>query len=110
MESLHTFLTDQAHICKQNAAALTADDRCDEAVFEKIRANVYEIFVSVLTAAQRTADPDAFFRARLADIPAAWETALEKARSRGDEARTHTETVKLEVVAVIREKAGVAHD
>lgn len=107
MESLHAFLTDQARICKENAAALTADDRCDEAVFEKIRANVYEIFASVLTAAQKAPDPEAFFRARLADIPASWEAALEKARSHGDESRAHTETVKLNVVRAIREKLEV---
>ena len=107
MESLHTFLTDRARACKENASALTADDRCDEAVFEKIRANVYEIFASVLTAAQRTADPASFFRARLEDIPASWETALEKARSHGDEKRAHTETVKLDVVRAIREKLEV---
>lgn len=108
MESLHAFLTEQAAACKRSAAALTADDRCDEAVFEKIRANVYEIFASVLAAAQKTADPAAFFRARLADIPASWEAALEKARSHGDEARAHTETVKLDVVRAIRERLEAA--
>ena len=107
MESLHTFLTDRARACKENAAALTADDRSDEAVFEKIRANVYEIFASVGNAAQKTPDPEAFFRARLADIPASWEAALERARSHGDEARAHTETVKLEVVRAIREQLEV---
>ena len=101
MESLQQFLTQQADACKARAAALTADDRCDEAVFEKIRANVYEIFRSVAGAAQKTEDPAPFFRARLADIPANWEAALEKARSHGDENRAHTETVKLEVVAAI---------
>lgn len=102
MESLHAFLSTEAAACKARAAALTADDRSDEAVFEKIRANVYEIFASVLTASQKAADPAAFFRARLADIPASWEASLEKARSHGDEARAHTETVKLEVVQAIR--------
>lgn len=102
MESLHEFLTAQAAACKANAAALQSDDRCDEAVFEKIRANVFEIFASVLNAARKTDAPMDFFRARLADIPANWEAALEKARAHGDEARAHTETVKLEAVAAIR--------
>lgn len=102
MESLHEFLTTQAAACKANATALAADDRCDEAVFEKIRANVFEIFLSVGNAAQKTSDPMAFFRARLEDIPASWEAALEKARSHGDEKRAHTETVKLEAIAAIR--------
>ena len=71
-------MTHQADACKAQAAALTADERCDEAVFEKIRANVYEIFLSVAEAAGKTDAPMAFFRARLADIPANWEAALEK--------------------------------
>lgn len=107
MESLHEYLTAQAAACKANAATLTADNRCDEAVFEKIRANVYEIFGSVLNAAQKTEDPMAFFRARLVDIPANWEIALEWAQSHGDATRVHTETVKLEAVAAIRARLEV---
>lgn len=102
MDTLHAFLTDQAAACKTRAAALTADDRCDEAIFEKIRANVYEIFSSVLTAARNADDPAAFFRARLDAIPANWASARERALAHGDETRAHTETVKLEVVEAIR--------
>ena len=103
MESLHKFLNQQAAACKERAAALTADDRRDEAVFEKIRGNVYEIFSAVLTTARKQPAPMDFFRRQLAAIPANWEAALEKARAHGDEAKVHTELLKLEAVRAIRE-------
>ena len=44
-----------------------------------------------------------FFRRQLAAIPANWEAALEKARAHGNEAKAHTELLKLEAVRAIRE-------
>ena len=102
MESLHKFLNDQAAACKERAAALTADDRRDEAVFEKIRGNVFEIFSAVLNTAQSQPEPMVFFRRQLDAIPANWEAALEKAQAHGDEAKSHTELLKLEAVRAIR--------
>ena len=104
MDSLQTYLTDQAALYKARAAALTADDRRDEAVFEKIRANVFEIFLSVWNTARKQPEPMAFFRRQLAAIPANWEAALEKAKAHGDEARAHTELLKLEAVRAIRQE------
>ena len=65
MESLHQFLNEQAAACKERAAALTADDRRDEAVFEKIRGNVFEIFSAVLNTAKNQPEPMVFFRRQL---------------------------------------------
>ncbi len=104
MDSLQTYLTDQAALCKARAAALTADDRGDEAVFEKIRANVFEIFLSVWNTARKQPEPMAFFCRQLAAIPANWEASLEKANAHGDEARAHTELLKLEAVRAIRQE------
>ena len=102
MESLHQFLNEQAAACKERAAALTADDRRDEAVFEKIRGNVFEIFSAVLNTAKSQPEPMVFFRRQLDAIPANWEAALEKAKAHGDEAKAHTELLKLEAVRAIR--------
>ena len=104
MESLHAYLNEQAALCKERAAALTADNRADEAVFEKIRANVFEIFTAVLSTAQKQPAPLDFFRRQLAAIPDNWEAALEKARAHSDDARVHTELIKLEAARAIREK------
>ena len=102
MESLQQFLNEQAAACKERAAALTADDRRDEAVFEKIRGNVFEIFSAVLNTAKNQPEPMVFFRRQLDAIPANWEAALEKAKAHGDEAKAHTEHLKLEAVRAIR--------
>jgi len=107
MESLHAFLTERSAHCAQRAAAPTADDRRDEAVFEKISGNVYDIFTAVLNTARNQPDPMDFFRRQLAAIPANWEAALEKARAHGDEAKAHTELLKLEAVRAIRERLEV---
>ena len=104
MESLHAFLTEQTALCKERAAALTADERADEAVFEKIRANVYEIFTAVLSTARKQPEPTDFFRRQLTAIPANWEAALQKARANGDDVRAHTELLKLETVRAIRQR------
>ena len=108
MESLEKFLNEQAEACKARAAALTADNRQDEAVFEKIRSNVFEIFTAVLNAARKQSDPADFFRRQLTAIPANWEAALEKAEAHGDEAKAHTERIKLDAVRAIREQVGDA--
>ena len=65
MESLQKFLNEHAEACKARAAALTADNRQDEAVFEKIRGNVFEIFTAVLNTARKQPEPMAFFRRQL---------------------------------------------
>lgn len=108
MESLEKFLNEQADACKARAAALTADNRQDEAVFEKIRGNVFEIFTAVLNAARKQPEPMAFFRRQLTAIPANWEAALEKAAAHDDEAKAHTERIKLDAVRAIREQVGDA--
>lgn len=108
MESLQKFLNEQAEACKALATSLTADNRQDEAVFEKIRGNVFEIFTAVLNAARKQSDPVDFFRRQLTAIPANWEAALEKAEAHGDEAKAHTERIKLDAVRAIREQMGDA--
>ena len=108
MKSLEKFLNEQAEACKARAAALTADSRQDEAVFERIRGNVFEIFTAVLNAARKQPEPMAFFRRQLTAIPANWEAALEKAAAHDDEAKAHTERIKLDAVRAIREQMGEA--
>jgi hypothetical protein len=108
MESLEKFLNEQAEACKARAASLTADSRQDEAVFEKIRCNVFEIFTAVLNTARKQPEPMAFFRRQLTAIPANWEAALEKAEAHSDEAKAHTERIKLDAVWAIREQVGDA--
>lgn len=99
------FLEEKSAACLQRRTALWNDDRRDEADFEKIQANVYDIFKTVLTAAGEAAFPR-----KLKEIPAAWTAAYAQAERRGDAARMHIEKLKLDAVAEIAAKWGRSHD
>ena len=71
--------------------------RAGEAVFEKIRANIFGIFLTVWN----TGRGETFFREKLEQIPLAWQASLEKARAHHDEETVCLETVKLEAVREI---------
>ena len=95
---MNAYLENCVQQCKEKEAALLADGRGDEAVFEKIRANIFGIFLTVWN----TGRGEACFREKLAQIPAAWQASLEKARAHHDEKTVCLETVKLEAVREIR--------
>ena len=109
IKKLNDWFAAQIELCEQRGQALRADDRADEASFEKIRANVYDIFRTVLSAAAKTCgnDEDAvqsFFLRRLAAIPSGWSDACEKARQHGDPVRVQIETIKLGAVSEIKDR------
>lgn len=52
------YLEEQIAACKERGRLLAADARMDEGNFEKIRANVYEIFKTILSAAERVCGKD----------------------------------------------------
>ena len=92
--------------CAEQEKTLIADDRKDEAVFEKIRANVYNIFRRVLGVAVDTCGEDAdkireFFLKRVELIPASWHAAHEAAKQHDDTAKVQIEEIKLAVVQEI---------
>ena len=86
----------------QSAAALAAEDRRDDANLEKIRANVYGIFVSVLQAGEKQSSDEAaqrtFFEGNLNRIPSGWRIARQKSEERGDTVRLVQEDVKLAAI------------
>ena len=103
---LDRWFEEQIALCGQRRQALLADDRADEATFEKIHANVYDIFRTVLSVAARTCgEKDAagrFFRQRMESIPSGWAASCEKARQHDDAVRLRLEQVKLDTAAEIR--------
>ena len=48
------WLEEKIRRCGRRSQTLRADDRADEAAFEKIRANVYDIFRTVFSVAEKT--------------------------------------------------------
>ena len=93
--------------CAEQEKKLIADDRKDEAVFEKIRANVYNIFRSILGVAVENCGEDAakirdFFLKRIDHIPASWMASYEAAKQHDDTAKVQIEEIKLAVVQEIK--------
>ena len=93
--------------CTEQEKALIADERKDEAVFEKIRANVYNIFCSIFGVAVQICGEDAekiraFILQRIDHIPVSWRASYEAAKQHDDTAKMQIEEIKLAVVQEIR--------
>ena len=103
-----SWLTEQIDLCARKRTELLADQRKDEANFEKIRENIYDVFRTVYRVAERTQpDPEKrnlFFLQKLEEIPSSWQTAYDKAAEHDDETRMHLEQLKLDTAARIRER------
>ena len=50
IETINRYFDEQIAACAARSQALLADDRTDESNFEKIRANVYDIFRTMLSS------------------------------------------------------------
>ncbi len=109
IEEMNLFFEVKISECDRRKAKLMADDRADEADFEKIRSNIYDVFKTVLTAAQKVCGDDeeairAFFMSKAEQIPANWTAAMEKAQAHGDEKKICIERIKLAAAEEITEK------
>lgn len=107
LEQLNAWFGQQIAACAERQNALLADDRADEATFEKIRANVYDIFRTVLSAAAKANRGDAgavgrFFLSRAEQIPESWAASYETAQTRGDAEAMQIERVKLDAAREIK--------
>ena len=85
---LNRYFDDRIAACKRRQMELLADDRSDEARFEKISANVYGIFQTILALAVELYRDDEkaarrFFVQRLEEIPSDWGIRAEAARVQG---------------------------
>lgn len=103
-----SWLAEQIDLCTRRRAALLADQRQDEANFEKIRENLYDVFRTIYTVAEKThgADPQRshlFFLNKLAEMQNTWLTALNQAESHGDGKRAHQERLKVDTARHVKE-------
>lgn len=103
--TFYQFLDGEAARSRERQAALNAEERKDEAVLEKIRENVFDIFRTVLlSSAKRTHSEEeqrAFFQANLNNIPRGWKIAYAQAQAHNDAVRLAQEQVKLDALAQI---------
>ncbi len=102
------YFEEQIEACEWRGKLLIADDRMDEGNFERIKANVYEIFRTILSAADRVCGEDVlakkrFFLEKAEQIPASWRTSYEMARQHEDDEKMHLESIKLDTVREIKD-------
>lgn len=107
ISKLNGYFDKEISLCEQRSKNLLADDRADEAAHEKIKANVYGIFRTILSVAVKTGkgDPDAvrhFFFLKIQQIPSNWTTAYDQARQHDDTVKIQVEQIKLDTAARIR--------
>lgn len=104
----YAYFDTQIRTCSAEAAMLGADDRADEAVFVKIRLNVYDIFRTVFSVAARNAAEDddkltQFFFTKLQEIPRNWHVSHTSAEAHGNSEKAHIERIKLDTAEEIAE-------
>ena len=107
-QKFESYFDEHITACKQRSKLLAEDDRMDEGNFEKIRANVYEIFKTILSVAERVCENDdlakrRFFLQKAEQIPASWMTSYEEAKQHGDARKMHVERIKLDTIQEIRD-------
>ena len=107
IETFTAYLENSIADCVEQEKAMVADERKDEAVFEKIRANVYNIFRSIFGVAVNTRGEDAdkvrdFFMKQIDHIPASWNASYDAAKQHNDTTKAQIEEIKLAVVQEIK--------
>ena len=97
----------QTEQCREQIRVLEADLRGDEAVFARVRLNIYDAFRAVFSAGMKLAGEDdgkltEFFLEKLEQIPRNWQTSLDHARAHDETEKAHIEGIKLETAGEIR--------
>lgn len=107
-EAFIRFLDQRTGDVQEKIVQLNQDHRSDEANFEKIRANIFQVIKTVFLAYQKTPrtgqELQAFMDVKLTMFQETWTDSLNKAREHNDEKRVLQEQVKLEAMKEIRQK------
>jgi len=116
ISKLNGYFDKEISLCEQRSKNLLADDRADEAAHEKIKANVYGIFRTILSVAVKTGkgDPDAvrhFFFLKIQQTDAGYITfvsqRLECGNSRRSCVRVFSEAVDHPLYLVLLPHVGI---
>lgn len=109
IKQMNQYFENQIAFCKRKEKELLEDDRTDEANFQKIRANVYDIFRTILSVAQkarngRSETVKQFFLEKTEQIPSNWKAAYEAAKQHEDAEKMLIEQIKLDTVREIQDQ------
>lgn len=106
IECMNAYFEVQIDRCAQRERALLADGRADEASFEKVRANIFDVFRTVLAAAEKRGGEEAavtdFFLEKAERIPESWISSCAQAEAHGDAVKAHLEHIKLDTLREIK--------
>ena len=101
------YLDQRTAAVQEDVLRLIADSRKDEADFEKIRGNIYQmvktVFQSYTRVPREESECASFLGARLALSQETWEGYLAKAREHEDDLKILQEQTKLEALAEIQD-------
>ncbi len=108
VSKLNHYFEEQIAMCGQRNKQLLADERTDEATFEKVRANIYDIFRTILSVAIKTCKGDhhavrRLFVQKAEQIPSSWVAAYDKAKQHNDAVKMQIEQIKLDTTGEIKE-------
>lgn len=102
IRQMEQFFAERIAACERQSAVLRRDGREDEAVFERIRQNVYDIFRTVLRVGTKNKeDLHVFYPEKLKSISSNWNAAHKKATAHQDALKIQPEEIKLATVAEI---------
>ncbi|MBQ6065337.1 MAG: hypothetical protein IJK89_00815 [Clostridia bacterium] len=107
MEDFIAELKAQHAALNEQAAALRAQDKGDEAVFCTVRANVYDICATVCNVHMKRGDPAAF-DAALERFRNEWGASLEAAKQQDNAKKICVEETKLEALADVAARLAAA--
>ena len=107
VRKLNDYFDRQISLCEQCNIKLLADDRMDEAAFEKVKANIYDVFRTIFSVAVQNVKGDSeavksFFILKTEQIPSNWATAYNKAKQYDDAVKMQIEQIKLDTVGEIK--------
>ena len=99
------YLQAEQRACLDRADELVRDNRQDESVMAKIRANVFGIFATVSQTAdkQMPGSQNSLIEEQIDKIPGAWRESPVTAELYGDYSKVMIESVKLDAVKEIKE-------
>ena len=113
-ENYFSAIDNLIRVAEETSQRLMAEDRKDEAIIEKVKLNIYDIFKKMFEASEkqllREKVPeeqglDHFFEIYMnyfVRIPKSWHESLEQAKAHQDFEKIHLEEVKLEAMERVK--------
>lgn len=106
IEKMNRYFEEKIAECSVQKKDLLSDDRRDEANFRQIKSNIYDIFKTILSVAERTKKNDeeirAFVMSKLSEMAQTWSESGQKADAHGDAQKASIEQIKVETAGEIR--------